>query len=194
MKQIIILLGIPGSGKGTQAKKIRDKYDYEHISTGDLLRNLDKDLLSQEDYEEIKNYMNEGKVVPDKYIYKLAFPEIEQALEEGNGVVLDGAIRTKEQAKQYQQFFEGQGLREEVLALEIELSEEEAIKRLIKRAKDSDRADDNEETIKERIKKQGQKALEPVVNFYDKRGLLERVDGSKNISEVEEEIDSILQP
>lgn len=194
MKQIIILLGIPGSGKGTQAKKICDRYDYEHISTGDLLRNLDQDLISQEVYEEIKSYMNAGKVVPDKYIYKLAFPEIQQAMEEKNGVVLDGAIRTKKQAQKYQQFFRSQNLQEEVLAIEIELDQGEAIDRLIKRAQDSDREDDNKETIRQRMEEQGPQALQPVLDFYQQRGLLQSVDGSGTISEVESEIDNILQP
>lgn len=193
MKQIIILLGIPGSGKGTQAKKIANKHNYEHVSTGDIFRDLDRDQLSDKDYEKIKSYMDEGKVVPDKYVYKLAFPKIQQGLEDKDGVVLDGAIRTLEQAKSYQKFFRSQGLQEEVRALEVEVPQEEAIRRLKKRGEDSDRSDDTEEIIKQRMEEQGQEALEPILDYYDSLGVLKTVDGDQSIEEVESSIEDVLE-
>ncbi|MFB6225722.1 MAG: adenylate kinase family protein [Candidatus Paceibacteria bacterium] len=193
MKQIIILLGIPGSGKGTQAERIADKHNYEHISTGDIFRDLDRDQLSDEVYKEIKSYMDEGKVVPDKYVYKLAFPKIQQGLEDKDGVVLDGAIRTLEQAKSYQKFFRSQGLQEEVRVLEIKVPEQEAIRRLKKRGEDSGRSDDKEEIIKQRMEEQGQDALQPILDYYDSLGVLKTVDGDQPIEEVEESIEEVLQ-
>lgn len=192
MKQIIILLGVPGSGKGTQAEKIAEKHDYEHISTGDLFRDLDKDSISEEDFNEIKKYMDQGRVVPDKYVYKLAFPKIQEALEEKDGVVLDGAIRTLDQAKSYQKFFRSQNLQEEVLALEIRVPEEEAVERLKERGETSGRDDDNEEIIKQRMKEQGQDALKPILNYYESLGVLETVDGDQPIEGVESSIEEVL--
>ncbi|MFB6181808.1 MAG: adenylate kinase family protein [Candidatus Magasanikbacteria bacterium] len=192
MKQIIILLGVPGSGKGTQAEKIAEKHDYEHISTGDLFRDLDKDSISEEDFNEIKKYMDQGRVVPDKYVYKLAFPKIQEALEEKDGVVLDGAIRTLDQAKSYQKFFRSQNLQEEVLALEIRVPEEEAIERLKERGETSGRDDDTEEIIKQRMKEQGQDALKPILNYYESLGVLETVDGDQPIEGVESSIEEVL--
>lgn len=189
MRQIIILLGIPGSGKGTQAERIAEKYNYKHISTGDIFRDLDEGLLSQEEYDEIQDYLKKGKVVPDKYVYKLAFPEIQKGLEEKDGVVLDGAIRTMEQAENFQKFFRSQNLQEEVLALEIEISEQEAIERLKKRGRD----DDTEDVIEKRMEEQGQDSLQPIVDYYSSLGVLEKVDGSQNIEEVEASIEDVLE-
>jgi len=189
MKQIIILLGIPGSGKGTQAERVAEKYNFEHISTGDIFRDLDEDLLSQEEYDEIQNYIKKGKVVPDKYVYKLAFPEIQTGLEEKDGVILDGAIRTLDQAKNYQKFFRSQNLQEEVLALEIEVSEQEAVQRL----KERGREDDSEEVIEKRMEEQGQDSLQPILDYYRSLGVLEKVDGSQSIEEVEASIEDVLE-
>ena len=105
MKKVIILLGIPGSGKGTQAKLLVQKYGYGHISTGDLLRALQADAKADAKDKQMLADMKAGKLVADELIYKLAFAEMEKYLNAGNGVVLDGAIRSVEQAKAYQQFF-----------------------------------------------------------------------------------------
>ena len=194
MKSIIILMGIPGSGKGTQAKKIMDKFNYGHVSTGDLLRNLDKNKLSEQEYSEIKEFMDQGDVVPDGYIFKLAFPKIKEVLDEKDGVVLDGAIRTLEQAREYQEFFEDNNLEDEVLSIEIQLDEEEAIERLVKRGEDAEekRSDDDIEIIKKRMENQGNEAIKPILDYYESINLLEKVDGSGSIDEVEAEIEQVL--
>ena len=94
MKKIIIFLGAPGSGKGTQAKNLAKKYGYFHLSTGDLLRALEK--KSKLTVEEEKNLekIKEGSLVPDAFIYKLAFAVLGPLFKSRQGVVLDGAIRT----------------------------------------------------------------------------------------------------
>lgn len=194
MKSIIILMGIPGSGKGTQAKKIMEKFNYGHVSTGDLLRNLDKDKLNEQEYNEIKKFMDQGDVVPDEYIFKLAFPKIKEVLDKKDGIVLDGAIRTLEQAQEYQEFFKENNLEGEVLTIEIQLDEEEAVERLVKRGEDAEekRSDDDIEIIKKRMENQGNNAIKPILDYYDSNDLLERVNGSGNIDEVEEEIEQVI--
>src|SRR3989338_1147823 len=124
MKKIIILMGVPGSGKGTQAKKIAKKYNYGHISTGDLLRALDNNQSADPEDKKKLAEMKAGRLVADDLIYKLAFREMDGYLDAGRGVVLDGAIRNVEQAKKYQEYFVGKKLKDEVLAIEVALSDE----------------------------------------------------------------------
>src|SRR4051812_19361761 len=94
MKKIIIFIGPPGSGKGTQAKKIAEKYGYGHISTGDLLRSLAQSPSVEPDEAKAMEAMKKGALVPDWLIYRLAFKAAENYLHASQGVVLDGAIRT----------------------------------------------------------------------------------------------------
>lgn len=218
MKKIIILLGVPGSGKGTQAKRLAEKYGYEHISTGDLLRALSKDKNADAKEKQALEDMKTGKLVPDWLVYKLTFRAIEKQLNQGRGVVLDGAIRSLDQAREYQKFFEEKKLEKEVLAIEVALSDEESFNRLTKRrvcAKCGElipwllttknlnvcpkcggelimRQDDDEKVIRNRIVEQGNGALEPIAEYYDGLGLLERVDGERDIGDVEEEIKNVL--
>jgi len=218
MHKIIIIIGPPGSGKGTQAKKIASKYDYGHISTGDLLRGLaGKEQLSAQEEEAVLK-MKAGEMVPDELIYILAFEAIERNLSAGRGVVLDGAIRNVGQAKEFDKFFESKNLLSEVMALEIFLSDEDAFSRLTKRrvcgkcgeivpwlpeTKDitscpkcgselTVRQDDSPEVIQKRIEDQGEKALEPILDYYKKAEVLKTINGNQSIENVEKDIEKIL--
>ncbi|PIT87949.1 MAG: hypothetical protein COU31_00075 [Candidatus Magasanikbacteria bacterium CG10_big_fil_rev_8_21_14_0_10_40_10] len=143
MKKIIILIGPPGSGKGTQAKKIAQKYHYGHISTGDLLRALAQDKKADPKELEALRQMQSGALVADWLIYQLAWRAIGQHLDAGQGVVLDGAIRSVEQAQKYLDWLAkrfGQAGRpdlqsalEQIAVLEVSLSDEESFNRLTKR-------------------------------------------------------------
>ncbi|MEK7084174.1 MAG: nucleoside monophosphate kinase, partial [Patescibacteria group bacterium] len=129
MKKIIILLGIPGSGKGTQAKKIADRYGYGHVSTGDLLRALDvKEGHSASEEIELKK-MKSGGIVSDELIFRLAFQAVQGFFDQGKGVVLDGAIRNENQASRYQNFFEDHGMADAVIAIELHISDEDSFAR-----------------------------------------------------------------
>ncbi|MFA6485949.1 MAG: nucleoside monophosphate kinase [Candidatus Magasanikbacteria bacterium] len=218
MKKIIIFLGPPGSGKGTQAKKIAKKFDFGHISTGDLLRHLANDPHADPTDKQKLIEMKSGKLVSDDLIYKLAFREIEKYLSAGKGVVLDGAIRSVAQAKKYQEFFISKNLTDEV-AVEIALSDEEAFNRLTKRRVCAGcgeiipylpstrsltscpkcggelkvRKDDEPAVIKQRIVDQGNAALAPILKYYENLGMLKKVDGAAPIDEVEEKITHALK-
>ena len=193
MKKIIIMIGPPGSGKGTQAKKIAVKYNYNHISTGDLLRALaQKSELNSVEKEAVQQ-MKAGQLVSDKLIYQLVFSEIENSIVSGSGVVLDGAIRNLEQAQGFQEFFKEKNLIAEVLAIEISLSDKDSWERLTKRRGLENRQDDDPKVIKERIAKQGNIVLAPIINFYKDLGALAKIDGNQTIEAVEEDIGKVFK-
>ncbi|PIZ95615.1 MAG: adenylate kinase [Candidatus Magasanikbacteria bacterium CG_4_10_14_0_2_um_filter_33_14] len=218
MKRIIILMGVPGSGKGTQARKLVQKFDFAHISTGDLLRALDADPNGDKDDKAKLAEMKAGKLVSDDLIYKLAFTEIKKNLDAGKNVILDGAIRTVEQAKKYEDFFSSIGMSEEVIVIEISLSDETSYNRLTKRKvcptcgfilpyspenemktdcpecseKLIIRSDDNPETIQKRIKEQGNVALQPILEYYREKGELFSVDGERDIETVDVKVVKLL--
>lgn len=219
MKKIIIFIGPPGSGKGTQAKRLVQKYGYGHISTGDLLRALQQEKDLSPKVTMALEGMKQGNLVPDWLIFDLVFTEIKKILLSGHGVVLDGAIRTLAQAKGYQDFFVREGWVNETVAIEIKLSDDVAMSRVFKRkicalcgnifpnatntiipevcttcgGELIVRADDNEEVLRNRFKTQGEEANAPLRKFYADNNLLRTVDGQSVIEKVERDIDAILQ-
>jgi adenylate kinase len=217
MKKIIIFLGAPGSGKGTQAIKIAEKYGYGHISTGNLLRAIQKKPKLTADEKSALRAMKEGKLVPDAIIYHLAFTEMESFFKNNKGVVLDGAIRTLEQAKEYQNFFKEKGLEKEVLTIEVYIPDEESFNRLANRrvcescgaifpvdvtkplprciqcgGKLVTRADDAPEIVTKRIVVQGNKAIAPIKAYFQAMHELQVIDGAQPIYAVEQAIDALL--
>ena len=219
MKKIIILMGIPGSGKGTQARKLVEQYGYGHISTGDLLRSLAADVNADKQEKKMLEAMKSGDLVSDELIYKLAFREIEKYLDGGKGVILDGAIRNVEQAQKYQEFFVSKGVEGDVVVVEMTLDDETAFKRMTKRkvcdscghiipySPDNElktdcsecggqlvvRQDDNPETIAKRLKEQGNDAIRPILDFYRSLDLLTTVDGSQSIEDVDRGVRAVLE-
>jgi adenylate kinase len=192
MKKIIIMIGPPGSGKGTQAKRIAQKYNYAHLSSGDLLRALAKKENLNDAEKEALLQMQAGRLVADDLIYQLVFSEIKKNTIQDKGVVLDGAIRNLEQARAFQKFFAEQNLTDEVLVLEIALNEKDSLTRLSKRQTLEARQDDGAEIIKQRIAQQGNAVLAPIVKFYKDLGALIKIDGNQTIENVEKDITTSL--
>ena len=212
-------MGVPGSGKGTQARKLVERYHYSQISTGDLLRALEKDENAGEQDKQKLADMKAGKLVSDDLIYKLAFAEMDKNLDTNQGIILDGAIRNIKQAKKYQEYFEKKGLIDEIIVIEIALSDETSFNRLTKRkicpscgfilpfSPDNEkktkclecggelivRSDDNPDTARQRIVKQGNESIQPILDYYRDSGLLVTVDGEVSIDEVDKEIIDILE-
>ncbi len=219
MKRVIILMGIPGSGKGTQARKLVAKYNYGQISTGDLLRALGNDENADPEDKQKLADMKAGKLVADDLIYKLAFAEMDKYLDAGKGIILDGAIRNLEQAKKYQEYFASKNLTDDVIVVEVALSDETSFNRLTKRkicpscgfilpySPDNEkklkcpecdgelivRSDDNPEIAKQRIVEQGNTAIISILDYYRDLGILETVDGELSIDEVDKEIRNVLE-
>ena len=211
MKKIIIFIGSPGSGKGTQAKRMAKEFGFTHLSTGDLLRRLSTHADLPKRVQKALDYMKKGHLVPDWLIYRVVFPEADKILlRKGGGVIFDGAIRNLKQARIFQKHFKKVSLEKEILALQIKITNKESFDRLTKRRVCSKcgeiipwtsatakmkacpkcggklilRKDDNLAVIRKRIKVQGTAAQKPVLDFYRKRKTLKTIDGMKSIDEV----------
>ncbi len=211
----IMLLGAPGVGKGTQAKKIMAKYGIPQISTGDILRN---EVRQQTELGKLaKEVMERGELVPDEIILKM----VEKRLQEPDcqkGFILDGFPRTIPQAEGLEEILQRMG-NISLKVIEIYVPDEEIIRRLSARricskcGKDYNlifnpppadgkcevcggeiiqRDDDREETIRKRLEVY-RKQTEPLVSYYQKKGNLYRVDGTRSIEEVFQEIERIIQ-
>ncbi|MGM0436803.1 MAG: adenylate kinase [Bacillota bacterium] len=211
----MIFLGLPGAGKGTQAKKVSTKYDIPHIATGDIFRNAIKNETPLG--RKAKSYIDKGELVPDEVTIGI----VRNRLQEDDckkGFILDGFPRTINQAEALDKILEE--LNTELdLALYIKVPEKELIKRLSGRRVCEDcgatyhvefnppekegicdkcggkliqRSDDKEETVKNRIEVNREKT-EKLINYYKDEGLLETIESSAGIDEVFEKVTSVIE-
>ena len=146
MKNIVIF-GAPGSGKGTQSERIVAKYGYEHISTGDVLREQIKEGTGLG--KTAKYYIDNGQLIPDTLMVDI-LARTYDGFGKVDGVIFDGFPRTIPQAEALKAMLADRGTDVAVM-LDLEVPEDELMARLINRGKTSGRADDNEETIKKRL-------------------------------------------
>lgn len=184
----IVIMGAPGSGKGTQAALIVKELDLDHISTGDLLRAAV--AAGTELGKRAKEVMDRGELVSDEIVLGL----LEQRLLQENtknGFILDGYPRNIAQAQALDGLLEriGQPVEE---ALQIDVDEEQVVTRIAKRAALEGRSDDTEETVRNRLRIYGEETA-PVVDFYAQKGILSRVLGDGSIEDVFQRIRGVLQ-
>ena len=209
----LILLGPPGAGKGTQADRLKDDFGLPYIGTGELLRKHKDD--GTELGREAAPYMDGGDLVPDEIVIRMILDEIEERGRDG--FLLDGYPRSREQADALADALEETG-RSVTAALLIDADDETVIKRLSGRRQcvkaghlyhllydppkhdevcDQDgsrllqRDDDKPETIKRRLATYHEKT-EPLIEYYDERGLLRRFDGTREANEVHDHIRATL--
>jgi adenylate kinase len=164
-----IITGRPGSGKGTQAKLLAETFNIPHISTGDIFRDHMK--RGTELGVQITDSMNAGKYTSDDITNQV----IAERLQEDDvvdGFILDGYPRTLAQA----QFLDTLPVKIDKL-INLEVSEQDCVDRLVKRAETSGRGDDEESVIKERMKTYSETVI-PVVDFYRSKDIVFEVDGS----------------
>lgn len=210
----LVLMGLPGAGKGTQAEKIVEKYNIPHISTGDMFRAAIKD--GTELGLQAKSFMDQGALVPDEVTIgivreRLAKPDCK------NGFLLDGFPRTVAQAEALENMLSG--LERPIdYVIHVDVDQSILMERLTGRrickdcgatyhlvfnppAKDGvcdrcggelyQRADDNEETVQNRLEV-NMKQTQPLLSFYEDKGYLRKINGQQDINIVFADIEELL--
>ncbi len=212
---LIILLGPPGAGKGTQAEKIIQKFNLVYISTGDILRKAVKEGSALG--RKAREYMDQGQLVPDNLVVEIVRDRLMEP-DCANGALLDGFPRTVDQAVFLEQVLPDIDKKVDRVLL-IEVDENELIERLTGRRVCGDcganyhvkykppkvrnvcdqcggdlyqREDDTLATVTERLEVY-KRQTEPLVEFYQERGLLSSIDGNQDIDDVFDQINSVLE-
>jgi adenylate kinase len=210
----LILFGPPGAGKGTQAERLRKDFELPYIATGDMLRSNVKD--ETELGKQAKAYMDAGELVPDELILAMAADRLNKD-DAQDGFILDGFPRTIAQARALDQQLSDMG-RRVTAALLIDVPDEEVIRRLSGRRMcvksghsyhvdfdppkhddvcDQDgsrlvqRDDDKPEVIENRLRVYHEKT-KPLVSYYDKLGLMRRIDGTREPADVHGHIRAVI--
>ena len=186
--QNIILCGAPGCGKGTQSDFIVEKYGLTHLSTGELMR---AEIASGSELGKlIFSYTGKGQLAPDDVTIQMLEKHIASLPADTKGLIFDGFPRTENQAVELAKMMARRGDTTAVL-VDIHVPEDELIARLLKRGETSGRADDNLETIKERLVVY-HRQTEPVAAYYKQLGKYAEVDGLGSISEISERVGKVL--
>lgn len=187
-KTYVVLMGAPGAGKGTQAKLLQQALGLPQVATGDLFR---KNLKNQTELGKLaQQYMDKGELVPDQVTIAMVENRLSQP-DCTQGAILDGFPRTPAQADALNQLllkFNGQIN----IVPFINVAQEILVNRLIKRAEIEGRADDNEETVRNRMRVYEAQTA-PLLEYYQKKGLLMEVDGDRPVDIVQQELIQIIQ-
>jgi adenylate kinase len=210
----LILFGPPGAGKGTQADRLRADFQLPYIATGDMLRANVKD--GTELGNKAKEYMDKGDLVPDELILEMVSERLQHS-DAQDGFILDGFPRTREQAQALDRQLKGLGRRITAVLL-LDVPDEEVVRRLSGRRVcvkaghnyhvefdppkhegvcDQDgsrliqRDDDKPEVIENRLHVYREKTR-PLIDYYDEEGLLKRIDGTRDQSEVHDHIRAVI--
>lgn len=183
----VLLIGPPGSGKGTQGKRLADLLSLQHLATGDLLRAEVE--AGTELGRKAEAIMADGELVPDSVIINLVMPKV-RAASEANGYLLDGFPRSVEQAVEARRLAEEyDAVPDAVIYLDV--PRDELKRRILARAESEGRVDDNEDTITNRLRVFDE-ATAPLVDYYRDRGLLHTIDAARPEDDVTESILAVL--
>ncbi|XP_071154906.1 uncharacterized protein [Mytilus edulis] len=178
--KVVFVLGGPGSGKGTQCKKIVEKFGYTHLSTGDLLRAEVASGSAQG--KKLTEIMEKGELVPLETVLMLLKDNMIARAPNSRGFLIDGYPREMEQGVRFED-----EVRESDFLLYFNVSEETMTSRLLGRAQTSGRVDDNEETIKQRLKTFSENK-NAIMEYYSKGNKMEMITAEKSVDEVFAEV------
>jgi adenylate kinase len=171
----VLLIGPPGSGKGTQGERLADRLSIDHIAAGDLLRaevEAGTPLGRQ-----AADIMQRGDLVPDELMLGLLLPRVLEAARD-NGYILDGFPRSVAQAVEARKLAEQAHASPDAVVY-LDAPRDELVRRILARAAEQGRPDDNEETVQNRLRVFDE-ATEPLVDYYRERGLLHVVDAAQD--------------
>lgn len=176
----LVLFGAPGSGKGTQSAKLIDEYGLYHISTGEVLR--DHIAHGTELGKIADSYISKGQLIPDSLMIEILDDVLEKNAAGKKGVVFDGFPRTIPQAEALKELLSKRGSRLHAV-IGLEVPEEELVQRMLRRGQETGRADDNPETIKNRLDVY-HKQTQPLKDYYTTEGAYIGINGSGVVDEI----------
>jgi adenylate kinase len=184
----IVLFGPPGAGKGTQSSKLVEKFNLVHLSTGDIFR---FNIKNETELGQLaKSYIDAGNLVPDEVTINMLEKEVTQ-YPESKGFIFDGFPRTVPQAEALDVFLKSKNTSIQLM-LALVVEEEELIKRLLLRGKDSGRADDTDESIiRNRIQVYNEQTA-VAAKFYEAQGKYHAINGVGSVDEIFERLSSII--
>jgi adenylate kinase len=171
----VLLIGPPGSGKGTQGERLAARLGLEHLAAGDLLRAEVNDGTPLG--LEVAGLMQRGELVPDDVVLRLVMPRVLQAAQR-NGYVLDGFPRSVEQAGEARRLADDTGAGPDAV-LYLDAPRDELVRRILARAEKEGRSDDNPQTVENRLRVFDD-ATAPLVDYYRERGLLHVIDADQD--------------
>jgi adenylate kinase len=187
-KVLLVLMGAPGAGKGTQAKLLQDLLGLPQVATGDLFR---YNLKNQTELGQLaKQYMDKGELVPDAVTVGMVKERLSRP-DCARGALLDGFPRTRTQAAALDSLLAELNGRINVVPY-IHVETDVLVARLLKRAELEGRADDNEETIRTRMMV-FEEQTKPLLDYYREHGLLVTVDGDRPVEVVSHELQEIIK-
>jgi len=177
LTDLVVFLGPPGAGKGTQAIRIASEFNLAHISTGDMLREHVKELTDLG--KTAKSLLDEGKLVPDDLVIQMLTERLshEDCL---RGSILDGFPRTLPQAESLEKISNKFPVRKVIV---FEADQEELTKRILLRGEISGRSDDTEDSIRVRLEVY-QKDTQPLINFYEDKRIVTKINAVGDIDNI----------
>ena len=176
----LVIFGAPGSGKGTQSAKLIDEYSLYHISTGEVLR---QEIASGSELGKLADsYISKGNLIPDDLMIKILDDIVGKHLKDREGIVFDGFPRTIPQAQALTELLRKHGT-ELHAVIGLEVPEDELVERMIKRGRDTGRADDNIDTIKNRLNVYHTQTA-PLQQYYKDEGKYIPVQGHGVVDEI----------
>jgi adenylate kinase len=185
---LIVFIGPPGAGKGTQAKRLLDYLGISHLSTGELLR--EAKATGSELGKLAAQYMDQGRLVPDSLVVEMVDEKLREP-QYAKGCLFDGFPRTLAQARALDQTLEKRGT-PLTLVLELRADQDELVNRMLKRAAQEGRADDNPQTIAHRFEVYRQQT-EPLIDYYRFKGNLSIIDAMGTPDQVFERIKAAVE-